>query len=66
MMYTLVLMACVASVPNSPETCRSMEVPPASLSYCTEQRRLAIENLHRDGFRVFSGCAPTVTQEARR
>lgn len=62
-LYTLVLMACVASVPNSTGTCRSMESSPSSLAICTEQRRLAIDSLHREGMRVFSVCAPVASQQ---
>lgn len=62
-LYTLIIMACVAAVPNSTDTCRSMESAPSSLEICTEQRRLARESLHREGMRVFSVCAPMASQQ---
>ena len=65
MLYQLVLMACLASVPNSMETCRTMEAEGGTATYCTEQRRMAIESLRREGYRVFAVCAPVAQQTAR-
>jgi hypothetical protein len=65
MTYTLILMACLASVPNSTTTCRTMEATGGTAAYCAEQRRLAVESLHREGYRVFSVCAPVADQAAQ-
>lgn len=62
MTYQLILMACLASVPNSTETCRSMEAIGGTAAYCQEQRRLAIAALHKEGMRVFAVCIPTADQ----
>jgi len=42
-----------------------MEAEGGTATYCTEQRRMAIESLRREGYRVFAVCAPVAQQTAR-
>lgn len=59
MMYELVLLACLASQPNSEKTCRALYSPSfESALFCEEQREQAMLSLREEGYRVYSFCVP--------